>query len=357
MSVERSADLVRLVELVEQFSQQTILLLGDFVADEFVFGQISRVSREAPVLILRQRETQTVPGGGANAANNLMDLGARVRAVSAVGQDAAGDALVEYFKSKRAGTSGRMEAKGIVRVPQWTTPAKTRFLAGWEHTTRQQVLRMDREPGGELPAKAAAALVRKAKEALRGATGVLVSDYGYGAASPEILRAIKAQKDWPVRVALDSRYRLHEFNRLGITAATPNEAELEAAHHAQISANLKELERLARKTATRLGSAAVLITRGRDGMMLFERGRLAQSLAVFGSDQAVDVTGAGDTVIAVFSLALAAGATMLEAAQLANYAGGIVVMKRGTATVTQDELLAAIRSEATGAGANSSGAV
>src|SRR5579863_9247621 len=97
MRAARSADLARLVELVEQFSQQTILLLGDFVADEFVFGEISRVSREAPVLILRQRETQTLPGGGANAANNLADLGARVRPVAAIGNDAAGDALVEYF--------------------------------------------------------------------------------------------------------------------------------------------------------------------------------------------------------------------------------------------------------------------
>jgi rfaE bifunctional protein kinase chain/domain len=342
MSVERSADLARLVDLVELFSQQTILLVGDFVADEFVFGEISRVSREAPVLILRHRETQTVPGGGANAANNLLDLGARIRAISAVGEDAAGDALVEYFRSKNVNTSG------IVRAPGWITPTKTRFLAGWEHTARQQVLRMDREPNGNLPAKTAASLVRKAKDALSGASAVLVSDYGYGVAAPQILHSIKGRRGWPARVALDSRYRLHEFGGLGITAATPNEAELEAAHHARIGTRLQELERLARKSAARLGGASVLVTRGRDGMMLFERGRPAQSLAVFGSDQAVDVTGAGDTVIAVFSLAMAAGATMLEAAQLANYAGGIVVMKRGTATVTREELLSAIRSEATG---------
>ena len=208
------------------------------MADEFVFGQISRVSREAPVLILRQRETQTVPGGGANAANNLVDLGARVRAgfrrrPGCRGRRAAGIFQIQSAAHPDASNKGSCAFRG------WTTPAKTRFLAGWEHTTRQQVLRMDREPSGELPAKAAGALVRKAKDALPGATGVLVSDYGYGAASPEILRAIKAQKDWPVRVALDSRYRLHEFNRLGITAATPNEAEMEAAHHAQIGADLK----------------------------------------------------------------------------------------------------------------------
>ena len=141
-----SADLGRLVDLVEAFPKQTIALLGDFVADEFTFGEISRVSREAPVLILRHRETQLLPGGGANAANNLADLGARVLPVTVVGDDEAGRALVDFFRRKHVDTSG------IVRVPGWTTPTKTRYLAGWSHTTRQQVLRVDREPAGELAA-------------------------------------------------------------------------------------------------------------------------------------------------------------------------------------------------------------
>jgi rfaE bifunctional protein kinase chain/domain len=341
MSVARPADLARLVDLVELFGQQTILVLADFVADEFAFGDISRVSREAPVLILRQRETRTVPGGGANAANNLVDLGARVRMVSAVGDDAAGDQLVEYFRAKGADTSG------LVRVQGWTTPAKRRFLAGWPHTTFQQVLRVDREPAHALPAKDVDSLVRKARQGLRGASAMLVSDYGYGTATPDRLRAIRGRKPWPAPVALDSRYRLQEYAGLGLTAATPNEAELEAAYNTRFGPG--ELERLARRTVTRMGIHALVVTRGRDGMTVFERGRGPQSLAIFGSDQAVDVTGAGDTVIAVFCLAMAAGATTLEAAQLANYAGGMVVMKRGTATVTREELLGAIRSDATGA--------
>ena len=343
MSAARSADLARLVDLVELFSQQTILVLGDLVADEFVFGDIARVSREAPVLILRQRDVQTAPGGGANAANNLADLGARVRVVSAVGDDAAGDRLLQYFRHKR------VDVSGVVRVPGWTTPAKTRFLAGWPHTTKQQVLRVDREPAEALPAKAASLLARKARERRPGASALLVSDYGYGAAPPERLRALAGRRRWAIPVTLDSRYRLHDFAGLGITAATPNEAELEAAHHAQIGSNTGQLETLARRTMTRLGVAALVVTRGRDGMTVFERGRPPQPLGVYGSDQAVDVTGAGDTVIAVFSLAMGAGATILEAAQLANYAGGIVVMKRGTATLTRQELLGAIRGDATGA--------
>src|SRR6202035_1351472 len=132
-----SVDLLALAECVEQFSSRTVAVLGDFVADEFQFGEISRVSREAPVLILRHRETQLVPGGGANAANNLAALGARVLPVTAVGQDTAGDALVEYFRGKRTDVSG------IVRVTGWTTPTKTRFVAGWAHTVGQQVLRVD----------------------------------------------------------------------------------------------------------------------------------------------------------------------------------------------------------------------
>jgi rfaE bifunctional protein kinase chain/domain len=183
------------------------------------------------------------------------------------------------------------------------------------------------------------------------ATAMIVSDYGYGSATPGIARAIRGRARWAVPVTLDSRYRLHEYHGLEMTAATPNEAEIESAHHAEIGGSQDELERLAALTLKKLGAAALVITRGRDGMTVFERGGAPQSIAVFGSDQAVDVTGAGDTVIAAFTLALAAGASVLEAAQIANYAGGIVVMKRGTATVTREELLGAIRGEALGADA------
>ena len=343
MTEGRAADLARLADLVDLFPRQTILVLGDFVADEFVFGEISRVSREAPVLILRHRETQLLPGGGANAANNLADLGAKVRPVAAVGDDAAGAALVAYFRAKHVPTSG------LVRAGGWQTPAKIRFLAGWPHTTRQQVLRMDREPQQTLPDQVAKTLVGKARERLSGASAVLVSDYGYGSATPAALRAVRGRGRWKVPVALDSRYRLQEYAGLGLTAATPNEAELEAAYHERIGPDLGRLQQLAQQTTSRLGLGALVVTRGRDGMMVFERGSAPQALPIFGSDQALDVTGAGDTVIAVLTLALAAGATILEAAQLANYAGGIVVMKRGTATVTRAELAAAIRTEATGA--------
>src|SRR5206468_9486515 len=140
-----SADLMGLLSLVEKFAGKRVVLFGDFVADEFQYGDIARVSREAPVLILRHRETQVVPGGGANAANNLAALGAKVMPVTAVGDDASGVALVEYFRGKG------IDGSGILRVKGWTTPTKTRYLAGFAHTVAQQVLRMDREPREALP--------------------------------------------------------------------------------------------------------------------------------------------------------------------------------------------------------------
>ena len=339
MSAERAADLARLIDLIEQFPRQTILVLADFVADEFVLGDISRVSREAPVLILRRRQMHTLPGGGANAVNNLADLGARVRPVATVGDDAAGNALAEYFRRKK------IDASGLVRKRGWTTPAKTRFLAGWAHTVQQQVLRVDREPE-RLPDGTSDVLVHKARERIADVSAVLLSDYGYGSATPEIVAGVRGRGRWRKPVTLDSRYRLHEYEGLGLTAATPNEAEMEAAHATEIGGNASKLDVLARRTMARLNLSALLVTRGRHGMTAFERRRAPHPLAVFGSDQAVDVTGAGDTVIAAFTLTLAAGGTVLEAAQIANYAGGIVVMKRGTATVTREELAAAVRSDA-----------
>jgi rfaE bifunctional protein kinase chain/domain len=338
-----SVDLLALADYVEQFSSKRVVLFGDFVADEFQFGEISRVSREAPVLILRHRETHLVPGGGANAANNFAALGTHVFPISAVGDDPAGDALIHYFREKG------VDVSGVLRVKGWTTPTKTRFLAGWAHTVGQQVLRVDREPLSPLPDAVHRKLHAKLRAKLRTADALAVSDYGFGAASPALLRqALSEQKKAPP-VTLDARHNLHAYAKVGITSATPNEAELEALHHVSIGQNLLELERCGAATLTEMKLRALLVTRGRHGMALFERDSQPKQISVYGSDQAVDVTGAGDTVLAAYTLALACGASPLEAAHIANIAGGLVVMKRGTATVTRDELLAAIRHQAGGA--------
>jgi rfaE bifunctional protein kinase chain/domain len=338
-----SVDLTRLLDIVGAFPRQTIGVVGDFVLDEFVSGEISRVSREAPVLILRHRHTEAYPGGAANAVNNLAALGARVLPVGVVGEDEGGKKLLEQFRQKGVKTSG------ILRTREWVTTTKTRYLAGWTHTTEQQVLRVDREPSVQLPESVQGAIERKAWQAARDADAVILSDYGFGVATPALARKLKAK-----RVTLDSRYRLLEYADAGITAATPNEPELEAAYHEQVGTNVERLENLGDRLVRDLGLRALAVTRGKDGIVVFERGAQnddkkagASYIPIYGSDTPVDVTGAGDTVIAVFTLALAAGASYLEAAHLANYAGGIVVMKRRTATVTAAELEAVLRREAT----------
>jgi D-glycero-beta-D-manno-heptose-7-phosphate kinase len=337
-----TADLTRLEELVESFTKQTVVVLADFVADRFVSGEISRVSREAPVLILRHRETELLPGGGANATNNLVDLGARVFPVAAIGDDDAGRALVDYFRKKHVDVSGLVRAKG------WSTPVKTRYLAGWTHTTRQQVLRVDREPGTPLSAAVQQTLLKKAAQKIKRAGVLLASDYGFGSVTPASVKFLRRSGETGLKITLDSRYCLGDYRSAGVTAATPNESEVESMHHTRITNGAMSVEKLGQQTLKSLRLEALIVTRGKDGMVVFERNEKPKQIPVYGSDEAADVTGAGDTVIAVFTLALAAGATYSEAAELANYAAGIVVMKRGTATVRREELLAALRNEATG---------
>jgi len=174
------------------------------------------------------------------------------------------------------------------------------------------------------------------------------SDYGFGVANPPALSRILSANKRPLLSTLDSRYRLTDYKRAGLHSATPNEGEIEVLHHTSIGKNLAELERCGRVTLEQMNLDSLVITRGRDGVALFQPGMETVHIPIHGSDQAVDVTGAGDTVLAAYTLGLASGATPLEAAHLANIAGGLVVMKRGTATVSRAELLEAIGSSASG---------
>jgi rfaE bifunctional protein kinase chain/domain len=329
---ENGPDLGRLMDLIFAFGQQRIMVLGDLVADEFVTGEITRVSREAPVLILRKRKSEIRLGGGANAANNIAALGAKAVPVGVLGHDAAAKTLVEQFRA------ARMDGSGIVRAPEVSTITKTRFLAGWTHTTPQQVLRVDQQDESPLPEHVKREVERKARQEARRCSGVLLSDYGGGIVTPVLVRELSG-----AQMTLDSRYALMDYSKLSIIAATPNEAELEAAFHEPLGKDDGMLDRVAQRAVRAMGVKALLVTRGKDGMVLYEAGEAPCRIAPYGTEAAVDVTGAGDTVIAVFTLALAAGATFLEAAHLANYGGGIVVMKRGTATVTATELDAAVK--------------
>jgi len=324
----------RLRDVIDRFKGKRIVVVGDLVADVFVYGEISRISREAPVLILNHRETQVVPGGGANAIHNLWALGAKPFPVGVVGDDAEGQQLLGYFSDLG------IDVSGIAVAKSHRTPSKMRILAGAVHSQRQQIVRLD--SGSPLEdEKIRNAVKRKLTVALKEADAILISDYGYGLATPEIISSIRRKS---LTATLDSRFSLMNFS--GMTAATPNEPEVEAALGISIGNDQKKLEWAGRTLLRKLKHDAVLITRGKDGMALFERAKKTAHIPIHGSDEVADVTGAGDTVIATFTLALAAGASHYQAAQLANYAGGIVVMKHGTRPVTHDELVEAVNGEA-----------
>jgi len=316
-----------LVEIVRRFADRRLVVVGDAIADQFVYGNISRVSREAPVFILRHEQTATVPGGAANCAMNLAALGAHVSLIAVVGVDQAGTELRKKLKAAGVDTSG------VIISDKIQTTTKVRILAGQSHSNRQQVIRIDYEgdplAGGELRES----IINALKPAAISADAIVISDYNYGVVDQRTIDSIRESTSKPLLV--DSRFRLAEFT--GLTAATPNEDEVEHLIGYPI-ATTDQLEHAAKTLKDQLKHEALLVTRGAQGMMLLEDTTAPLHIAAVGSHQSVDVTGAGDTVIATFALAVASDASFADAARLANYAGGIVVMKRGTASVNAAEL-------------------
>lgn len=311
-----------------------LAVVGDLVADLYVMGETSRISREAPVLVLRYEGEEYRPGGAANAVMNGAALGGNVRAIGCVGADAAGAELIRMFRKVGADVTGVVVAAGR------PTATKTRVLAGGRHTSRQQVIRIDRVETAALKPVAEQAVRRHLTAALKWADAVLISDYGLGLLSDAALRGLASTfRRRRLVSVVDSRRRLLAFRNM--TMATPNEEEGEQAASALGAAGpaAKNGERLRQ----RLTARSLLLTRGGEGMSLFEKGRPAIHLAVHGTKDATDVTGAGDTVASCAALAMAAGASPSEAASLANVAAGIVVTKHGAATTNAGEILAALR--------------
>src|SRR5829696_2485618 len=315
----------RLLNIIRGFPERRIVILGDAIADQFLHGSISRVSREAPVFILRHQQTVTLPGGAANCAMNLVALGARVSLISVTGADESGSEL--RAKLEAAG----VDIDGVIVSQKVQTTTKVRILAGHSHSSKQQVIRIDYDSAPVNDAELREMLINRLEKTIAGADAVVISDYNYGVVEAQAIEAIR-KIDVPVLV--DSRFRLSEFT--GFTAATPNQEEVENLISSQIS-SVEQLETVASELKQRLGYRALLVTRGGQGMTLLEDEAPLHIPAV-GAQQPVDVTGAGDTVIATFALALASGASFADAARLANYAGGLVVMKRGTASVSAAEL-------------------
>jgi rfaE bifunctional protein kinase chain/domain len=334
----KESDRRRLATLVDEFAGTRVAVFGDLIVDEFIYGQISRVSREAPVLILEYDSTEIVPGGAGNAASNVAALGARPFAIGLAGEDDQGNRLLESLGSRA------VDVRGIVRPKGMKTPTKTRILAGGVHSAKQQVVRIDRAPRTPIADVDRRALQRKLHAAVAQCDALLVSDYGSGLVTPAIVEAARRQLRGPggrqPPVLIDSRYALLQFRDM--TAYTPNESEVEQLLGIRIGDDASVLETAGRDLLKRTAAEAIVITRGSRGMAVFEPRKPTVHIPIFGSDQIADVTGAGDTVIATMTLALASGGSFEEAARLANYAGGLVVMKRGTAVVTARELKAAI---------------
>ncbi len=312
------------------FSAKKIVIVGDLVADQFLRGTIVRVSREAPVFILRHDETETLPGGAANAAVNVASLSGTAVLVGIVGEDSNGDALTEKLRESN------VNCEFVIRTEKNRTTTKVRVLAGQHYAPRQQVIRIDYENTEQIDTD----LQNKIKEnftvAAKDADAIIISDYNYGVTTGELAEIAKhIATGSKIPLLVDSRFNLQNFH--GATTATPNQDEVEQI----LGENFTEQDCV--KLCETLGYESLLMTRGNQGMLLIERNKPPLHIKVIGSEEPVDVTGAGDTVIATFALALASGLNFADAAHAANHAGGIVVMKKGTAAVGLDELLISLK--------------
>lgn len=323
----------RLHELTDAMVRQPIVLVADLVADRFITGIPKRISREAPVLILRHESETMTPGGGANAVANVAALGGVPLPLGVVGDDPSGHDLRRCFEERG------IETAGLLQRPGYKTPTKTRILGGGRHAIKQQIVRYDIEDELQLTADERQELLAVLVEKAGGARVAVLSDYGYGLVEPAWVPLLRQALGNEAVLLGDSRYRLGEF--AGLDGATPNAEEATTLLGQPFTDDPATLEPGGRGLRQRLGLGFLLVTRGSAGMSLFQASGVAH-LPVYGTDQVADVTGAGDTVIGTFALALAAGASPLEAACLANYAGGIVVMKMGTATLSRDELRTAV---------------
>ncbi len=327
----------RLLSLLAGFAGRRLVVAGDFVLDRFIYGHPKRISREAPVLVLSFWKEESLPGGAGNTAANVRALGGVPLAVGAIGQDEFGGSLARILSQRG------IDVSGLCATERYRTPTKTRILGGGPHSIKQQIVRYDREDVLSAEDPVRSALAGRMEALAPSADGIVLSDYGYGSVGADAVAALRARARPGTPILVDSRHNLRLFR--GVDAVTPNEEELEESAGRRLGDSPERLAAAGHALSEAIGCPIVLVTRGSRGMALLERGREAALIPVHGTDQVADVTGAGDTVLAAFSLALASGATALEAAHLANFAGGVVVMKMGTAVVTPEELAEAIASD------------
>jgi len=322
------------ISLIGQLSHGKVLLYGDYALDEFLHGSIDRISREAPVFIVSHERSEFRPGCAANAAANVAALGGTVYACGLVGDNNDGRQLIQTMYEYAVDISGLIEVAGM------QTPLKTRVIAGGTHSVRQQIVRIDRHDKTRESSRHDQAVQDRLKQQLENVDAVLISDYGLGGVTMNVASWLMDQaRARSLPVLVDSRYRLSEF--AGATAMTPNQPEAEALSGESISTT-EQLYSTGNSLRQKLSVETLVITRGSEGVSVFSEGAEVIDIPAYGSEEVVDVTGAGDTVIATFTLAQAAGADHVTAARLANVTGGLSVLKKGTSVVTQKEILEAL---------------
>lgn len=326
--LQQAAD--RLFTLVDRFDTAEVLAIGDLTLDEFLTGEVERISREAPVLILRHEHTRQTPGGGANAAYNLATLGARVRVVGSVGADPQGEAIANMF------AAASIDTTGIVRETERPTVTKTRISGHARQSVTQQIVRVDRLSDAQPTTTLQTQLADWVQRQLQGVDAVVCSDYGRGTlCAPTIAAALQHE-----RVIVDAQTDLPRF--AGATIFTPNVPEAEKA----VGYGIVDTDSLLAAGRDLLASTQaqyILLTRGESGMSLFAKDGTVEHIPAFNHTDVYDVTGAGDTVVAGLTLGLCGGGSYWEAAILGNLAASLVVRQFGTATTTTIALREALR--------------
>jgi rfaE bifunctional protein kinase chain/domain len=317
---------------VPDFSRLSVAVVGDPISDHYLVCEPRGLSREAPVMVLRQRSERFGAGGAANVARNLRALGARTALLGVLGRDARGRELRASLDEEGIDTTG------VLTLEDWPTPTKTRVVAAEPRRSLQQVLRIDRDPSCAVPQAAREHVARALTGLGRAVDAVVVSDYEYGLVASEVAAAAMELERSGIPVVLDPRASLAGFE--GVRALTPNVGELAlfTGRRAERLGDARELAAAAAELAAKSATRYLLVTRGNLGMALFERGQVGIAVEASGSGEVTDVCGAGDTAAAVFALALAAGLEGPSAMELANAASGVVVMESGTAVCTARQL-------------------
>jgi D-beta-D-heptose 7-phosphate kinase/D-beta-D-heptose 1-phosphate adenosyltransferase len=323
----------RFLEILERFKEGRVLVIGDFILDQFVWGSVKRISPEAPVPVVKVERESFMPGGSLNVANNIRSLRGQVCPCGVVGRDLYGRMLLKAMRQQG------IEIGGIIYDPERPTSLKTRVIA---HS--QQVVRFDREKTDDVSKTDLLKILKFVRENIKRMDVVILEDYGKGVMQPFLLKEIvRLARKHQKPVLVDPKEKNFIYYQ-GVTCITPNRSEAYTGYERTHGSFYKtpDLETVGWGLMNKLKLESVLITLGEDGMALFEKKKKLTKVPT-AAREVYDVSGAGDTVIATLALALAAGAKMQEAAKISNLAAGIVVGKLGTATVTPEELEEAIR--------------